>query len=81
MFIKKCPTTREKTHVIFSPWDRTPARVTAAELVTILTQGNRSVEVHEFGVLVKDHDQKVEWLLMTFSPDSKYYGQYDVGYW
>ena len=65
----------------FSPWDRTPARVTATELVTILTQGNRTAGVHELGVVVKDHDQKVEWLFMTFSPGSPYEGQYDVGYW
>ena len=64
----------------FSPWDRTPARVTAAELVTILTRGNRSVEDHELGVLVKDHDEKVEWLFWSFSPGSPYEGQYDVGY-
>ena len=73
MFIKKMSDYKREDPRDFSPWDRTPARVTAA--------GNGSVEEDERGVLVKDHDQKVEWLFWSFSPDSKYYGQYDVGYW
>lgn len=58
-----------------------PARVTEAELSEILSQGNRTKERHEFGFLVKDHDEKTEWLFMTFPPDHKHHGDYDVGYW
>lgn len=57
-----------------------PARVTANELLTILSQGKRTVERREFGFLVKDHDKKVEWLFMAFSPGNRYHGDYDVGY-
>ena len=65
----------------FSPWDRAPLRVTEAELLEILSRGNRTKERHEFGFLVKDHDEKTEWLFMTFPPDHKHHGDYDVGYW
>ena len=65
----------------FSPWDRTPARVTAAELVTIAAEGNRTREDVDDGVVIRDHDLKVEWFFWSFSSSSRYFGQYDVGYW
>ena len=65
----------------FSPWDRTPARLTVDELNTIAAEGNRTREDVDGGVVIKDHDLKVEWFFWAFSSDSEYNTRYDVGYW
>ena len=65
----------------FCPFDRpVPARVSQEELDEIINSGNMTSHTHEMGVLVKDHDNQVEYLFMNFSPGHQYEGFYDVGY-